>query len=420
MTTWDEAHGVATAALGKQKWNKAISALVPWMSATSPALDASSWGDAVRMLATAMTSVDGTVEAAAACATASTDDTGALHMFGHALVGARRPDLAVAILARAHALAPGREPLAELVTALELLGRNREAIAALDASPDLVAGDALLTYLRAFNAMLVADVDAARALLPRLQASTDERIQFMAGRIARMVARYDGLVGLAPVPPNDLRRWHYVTTGGVLLLAHRLGRTWDTPSRVKASVESLASVIDAVALVVPTILYPPDRTSEILARVCAATLDRPAQPWYGGDEQGLLVVYDQRSLIPELRAPLRHHRPGQPLFMQATEHTTEQPVTGDVLTYFYEFNTSPWGPGLTPDFQTLDTTAAPIDELVCTTIVAKPDPAQADTKALREFLTDLRDLPPAAAPALGCSSGQREPSWVGSPVPRLT
>jgi tetratricopeptide (TPR) repeat protein len=416
MTTWDEAHGAATAALAKQKWNKAVGVLAPWLGAIAPDLDAKGWGDAVSMLATAMTGLDGTLASAAAQAAVAPDDGAALHGFGHALVGARRPDLAVAILARANARAPGREPLAELVAALELLGRNREAVEVLDAAPALVAGDALLAYLRAFNAVKVGDVDAARQLLPRLEAATDERDRFMAGRIARMVARHDALVARSPVPLDDVRRWHFITTGGVLLHATRLARTWDTPARVKAGVESLALVVDALGLAPPAVLHPPDRTSELLARVCAATLDRPLQPWYGGDDRGLLVVYDARALIDELRAPLRHHRPGQPLFMQAAEHTTEQPVAPDVLTYLYAHNTSPWGPGLTPDHQPLDTTGIPVDELVRATLDAAPDPELTDREALRAFLADLRELPPEAAPAATRANGQREPLWVGSPA----
>jgi hypothetical protein len=150
--------------------------------------------------------------------------------------------------------------------------------------------------------------------------------------------------------------------------------------------------------------------------VCAATLDRPAQAWYGGDERGLLIVYDARALIAELRAPLVHHRPGQPLFMHAAEHTTEQPTAPDILTYLYQHNTSPWGPGLTPDHQPLDTTGIAVDELVRVTLAADPDPTLADLDALRGFLADVRALSGAAAPAATRSSGQRDRLWVGSPV----
>lgn len=323
----------------------------------------------------------------------------------------------MAILARAVERSPASPaPLAELAAALELLGRHREVVDALDASAALVATDPLLGYLRAFNAVMVADLDTARRLLPRLEAAADERFRFMAARIERMLARADGLRARSRLTLDDLRGWHYVLTGGVLLHATRIGRSWDTPGRVKAGVQSLALVLDALELAVPAVLYPPDRTSELLARVCAATLERPAQAWYGGDEPGLLVVYDARALIPELRAPLVHHRPGQPLFMQAAEHTTEQPTAPDVLTYLYQHNTSPWGPGLTAEHQPLDTTAIPIDELVRTALDAIPDPGLADRDPLQAFLADLRTLPPAAAPAALRADGQRERLWVGSPV----
>jgi hypothetical protein len=114
MTTWDDAHQAATAALAKSKWNKAVGVLAPWLTAIAPELDAKSWGDVVSMLGTAMTRLDDSVASVAAAAAAAPDDGPALHAFGHALVGGRRPDLAVAILARSFARSPTPAHLAEL------------------------------------------------------------------------------------------------------------------------------------------------------------------------------------------------------------------------------------------------------------------------------------------------------------------
>ena len=48
--------------------------------------------------------------------------------------------------------------------------------------PALVQSDPLLVYLRAFNAIFVGDLRTPLDLLPRLQASADETIRFMAAR----------------------------------------------------------------------------------------------------------------------------------------------------------------------------------------------------------------------------------------------
>lgn len=227
---------------------------------------------------------------------------------------------------------------------------------------------------------------------------------------------------LGRLGPDDLRGWHYVLTAGLLLRTPRQAKTWDSAGRVKDGVQRMRQVLEALEVAVPTVLFPPERNSEITARVAAARLGCDATAWHGGDEPGLLVVYDARALIPELREPLLHHRPGQPLFMQAAEHTTEQPVASDLLTYLYQHNTSPWGPGLSPENRPIDTTTVPVEEFVRAVLDAADDGDLAedndDVADLRAFATALRDVPAAAAPGLLRDSGQRERLWVGSPVAR--
>ncbi len=418
MTTWDEAHQTARAALDERQWHQALRAIAPWLTATTPELDGAAWSAALTTLAAAAKPLGAAVQATGPQAAAAPDDPAALYDLGHALVEAKRPDLAVAILAHAVERSPAKTAaLAELAAALELQGRNREVVAVLDAHPALIAAEPLLTYLRAFDAIVVADLDSARSLLPQLHAATDQRYQFMAARLGSMLARADGLRSRGRLADDDLRGWHFVLTGGVLVHDQRLDKTWDSAARVKGAVHDLALVLEALGLDLPALLHPPERNCELVARAAAALLDRPATKWYGGDEHGLLVVYDARDLIPELRQALVQHRPGQPLYMRAAEHATEQPTAPDLLGYLYERNTSPWGPGFTPAVELIDTSKIPDDELVAA-IVSANDADRAEPAALREFVATLRDLPPEAAPAALRADGQRERLWVGSPVAR--
>lgn len=420
-SSWPDAHQAAGAALSKEKWHKALAAVQPWLRGEQPALQGQDWADALTTLSAATRPLGAEVQAAAHRAATHPDDVAALYELGHALVEARRPDLAIAALARAVDHAPDDAgPLAELAAALELQGRNREVIDSLDAAGPLVEADPLLAYLRAFNAFMVADLETPRDLLPRLQAASDERFRFMARRIERMLARADAARDLSRLQPDDLRGWHFVLTAGLLLRTPRLGKTWDSPARIKDAAQRVSEVLEALELSVPTVLFPPERTSEVTARAVASMMGCSATVWHGGDERGLIVVYDARALIPELREALVHHRPGQPLFMQAAEHTTEQPTAPDLLTYLYQHNTSPWGPGLGPDHQLLDSTKIPVDELVQAVADAdtETDADQADRDDLRAFATALRSSSPNAAPGALRESGQRERLWVGSPVPK--
>jgi hypothetical protein len=418
MTSWHEAHEAATAAVTAQQWNKALRAIAPWLGATMNELDGAGWAAAMAALAAAGKPLGAAAKAVAGEVAAAPDDAAALYRLGLALVEAKRPELAVAILARAVARADAKAgPLAELVTALELQGRSGDAVAVLDGHAAVVSGDPLLSYLRAFGAIMVGDLDGARARRPRLHEAKDERFVFMAARIDRVLARADGLRAEGRLGRDDLRGWHYALTGGVLLRGQRLAKTWDSAAQVKAALRDLAVVIEALGLDVPALLHPPERNAGLVAQAAGALLGRPLQPWYGGDERGLIVVYDARDLIPDLRKALVHHRPGQPLFLRAAEHTTEQPTAPDLLGYLYASNTSPWGPGFTPTMDLIDTSKVPDGELVAAIVDAEEDAGDGhDREALRAFAALVGGLEGEAAPAARRGDGQRDRLWVGSPV----
>ncbi len=427
-SNWLEARIAVNEALADRQTSKALRLLAPWLSGGASKTQAQDWAETFELLAgIAKVDFGEALQSRAKAAAHQPDDSQTLYNLGHALVDAERPDLAVGVLQRACERAPQEAGfLAELVTSLELQGRNDEAVQALDAAPKLVESDTLLLYLRAFNAFMVADLDTPQRLLPRLQQAENERFRFMARRIERMLARAQAVREISALDKKDLRTWHFVLTGGLLLQRSaeradgRYGETWDSLARVKDGLRRLLAVLETWSISVPKVLFPSERNSEITARAAAALLGCEADPWYGEDERGLLVVYDARNLIPELRTLLIHHRPAQPLFIQAADHTREQPSAPDLLTYLYERNTSPWGPGLTPDYQPIDSSDSTPQDLAQAVVAAQDDDGGTDDlNELLRFAEVLKDLAPMAQPAALLDEGQRERLWVGSPVPKI-
>ncbi|HLO87339.1 MAG TPA: tetratricopeptide repeat protein [Nostocaceae cyanobacterium] len=423
-SNWLEARSAVNEALAGRQTSKALRLLAPWLNGETAENQAQNWSETFDLLARiAQVDFGEAIQTKAQAASEQPDNSQVLYNLGYALIDANRPDLAVAALQRACERDP-QEPefLAELVAALELQGRNQEAVQALEAASKLVESNTLLLYLRAFNALMVADLETPQQLLPLLQQSEDDRYLFMARRIERMLARAKAVQQISSLDHHDLRGWHFVLTGGLLLRLStersdgRYGATWDTPIRVKDSLQRLLAVLETWNISVPKVLFPSERNSEITGLAAAALLDCEAATWYGEDEPGLLVVYDARNLIPELRNMLVHHRPLQPLFIQAAEYTKEQPTAPDFLTYLYDRNTSPWGPGFTPDFQLIDTNDFTPQELAQSVVTAEDDSSTDELSQLLRFAEALKDLPPIAQPAALLNEGQRERLWVGSPV----
>ncbi len=409
---------------------EAFRLISPWISRAEASFDPESWKQGLNLLAriAAAQSLE-SLSSASMQAEQDPEASTVLFQLGHSLIETNLPGLAAGVLRRARLKFPGDAAiLAELVAALELEGRNQEAVDALDSAGDLVESSILLTYLRAFNGLLTADIHTAESLLPRLQASKDEQLSFMVRRLERMLSRVEALRGISSLSPTDLRGWHFVLTGS-LLLQHartnrkdgRYGKTWDSNTRVLEGVRSLSAVLDTWKIPIPTILFPPERNSEILAHAIAGALGRPAKKWFGGSEPGLITIYDPSLLIPELLVSVlpKHHFPGQALFVHAISSSREHRTAPDLLTYFYESNTTPWGAGLDPDNNYIE----PVEgsaEFVANLIwgAELPDGAQEDLTQLVSFAQMLYHLPSELQPAALQKQGEREPLWRGSPVNR--
>lgn len=364
------------------------------------------------------------------------DDVRALYALGYDLIEHGLDRAAAVPLERAHALAPTDAPvLSELVAALERAGLHALACARLTgAPPGVLDGSFLLRYLLAWNTAMTGDLAALRAQVPTLApASDDER--FMAARLEGLLARADAARAAGALDARDLRGWHFVINGGLLLhvsphgldepMRGRYAFVQDQEALCREGIERARAAIDAGGLAVERVLVLPERSSQVLGLAAARVLGLPAVSWdEGHDASGLVVAYDLEALDDDLYRAVRPHRPGQVLWSHASRWTGDQPIAPDLITYLYQFNTPPWGEQLKVDpsgagVRKAEPDAAPAEALA-ERIVAAPLAADAlhDLDALRAFV--------AACAGVGEDehkggawrvSGLRRKQWAGGPVP---
>jgi hypothetical protein len=363
------------------------------------------------------------------------DDVRALYDLGYELIEQGLPGVAATALARANLLFPNQGPiLTELSAALERDCRCREAAEALRAAPELVESDFFCRYLLAYNGLMTGDLDEPRGLLPGLfAAAADVDRLFMARRVEGMLARADAVRGATPLDGRDLRGWHLVVTGGLLLhlspygfdegMNGRYAYTQDGPDRCLEGIRRLAAVLQAWDVRPPRV-WRLEGDSAALAVAAGAVLGCPVEPWpAGGADAGLVAAYDLATLPEEAAASLREHRPGQVLWAHASCWTEEPPFAADLTTYLYQYNVSPWGERLRVDPETRKTgkvppsTAAP-EERAAEVLAAQPEAdALADLPRLTELARAAQRLEGEHGPGALRGEGRRRRQGTNSPVP---
>ena len=128
--------------------------------------------------------------------------------------------------------------------------------------------------------------------------------------------RADRVAGACALDGRDLRGWHYVLTGGLVLHQSPYGfdepmhgrYAWlaDSLPRVATGLDRLAALVAPLAL--PCIYAPPGRDHEIVAHAASHRLGIPVAPWpaVGVPAPGLVVMYDLAEL------PSARHRTADP------------------------------------------------------------------------------------------------------------
>ena len=315
--------------------------------------------------------------------------------------------------------------LGELVAALEAAGHHAQACERLRADPQALADRFELRYLLAFNTMMGGEVTAARLRISEVGEPKGPDQHAMAQRLQDMLARAEAAGKLGPLDRQDLRGWHFVTTGGLLLhlspfgfdegMHGRYAMTQDSAVRCRIGLLRLHAVLDAMDRTPERILLLPDRHSLILGRAAAAMYGLPAEP-YAADKDGLVIAYDIADLEDE---SLAEHRAGQILFAHATCWTDPPPVCPDITTYLYQVNIAPGvdpetylsgepDEGDDPDDDTLEVRVQCILDAIVDSDDELPDDG---IDRLSEFAEAVAPLSSALR-----QEGPRERLWEGGPV----
>ncbi|HEX3479571.1 MAG TPA: hypothetical protein VHT91_31325 [Kofleriaceae bacterium] len=362
------------------------------------------------------------------------DDAAALERLGRRLISEGWPQIAVTLLGRAHRIDPlDPRVLAALVSALAADGQHARACAVLRDAPAPGVWGLGRRGVLARHALLSGDLDAARHCMPSLLASTDPAHQELALEIGGMLARADAVARVSPLDDHDLRGWHFVVTGGLLL--HRSpddepgmnGRYAFVHDRSADCLEGLcraAAVLAALHRPVDRILAPADRASAILARAAALRLDCPVVDWPAGDiaAPGLIVAYSADELASDARRAVHDHRPGQVLHCHAASWTREPPFAPDLVTRLHQYYRAPWDGHSGVDPHTGEPVHVPPDAADLATLAARiaeapRDPPDADLDALLALADAARAVAADAAAGALRDRGTRRRAWCGSPVP---
>jgi hypothetical protein len=354
------------------------------------------------------------------------DSPDRLYDLGYALIDAGAPAIAAAVLWRCLALVgDSEEVVCELVSALESALAYRDALGVLDEHAALRARSFLCRYLYAFNAAMAGQLDITRATVGQLQPDSPDT-QAMTDTIAAICERADRITGITALDAGDLRGWHYVLSGGLVMHQSPYGfddpmhgrYAWlaDSLPRVATALDRLATLVGPMQL--PCVYAPPGRNNEIVGHAAAARLGVPLMPWpaIGTPAPGLIVLYDLADL-PAAEVPkLVQRRPDQVLYAHATPWTVDSPIAPEVTMLLYQSIVPPWGAHLVVDPDTRAVTEGIPDdrapEAIAVDVLASArldDTELATEHAEQWHALVARTWPPAA--------GMRSRLWAGGPVP---
>jgi hypothetical protein len=436
LMTYPEARVEAEAALSGGDARAAFAALRPVLEYPGR-IDEPDWRGALRLFARIAAELAGDEWARhVRLAAEDPDDPQALFDLGYHLIEQSLPAAAATVLARANRLAPGDATLlSEFVAALEGAGLNREAVRILRGSGDVLRDSPACQYLLGFNAMMTADLQTPRKVLRQIAAVPDEDVQAMARTLRDMLARADAIRGVTPLDERDLRGWHFVVTGGMLLhlspygfdegMNGRYAYTSDSAERCLEGIRRLEAVLATWSVRPPRVYYAPGRDSATLGTAAATVLGLPAEPWpvEGAEEPGLIVAYDVGRLPPETWEGLARCRAGQVIWSHASCWTEEPPFAADLTTLLYQTNFSPWQAGrLRFDPQAERAVPAPEDpraaeELAAEIVATEMEPdALADLPQLAALATAAARVGGDAAPGPFRITGHRGRQRTDSPV----
>ncbi|MGC4116215.1 MAG: hypothetical protein QM765_16885 [Myxococcales bacterium] len=417
---------------------KAYAAFRPAVEYPCALQAAADWTTALSTLADLAKVLGGSPIAEKCAAAASApEDVDKLYAAAFELYEQSQYGIAAALLARANALAPGQPKLVnELVCNLEALLLSAEACKVLRES-GVTGRDPLSGYLLGFNSIMSGDLATPRSLLPELRKVQNPQLAFMVDSLDGMLLRADALAGVCKLDERDLRGWHFVLNGALLLhlsphgldqpMRGRYAYVSDSYGLIHEGIGRLGAALKAAGITLAAVTSPPGRSHEIVAAAAAKMLGVPAVGWEARASKTpcLVAAYDLDALGDvELMKTLRDHTPGQLLWAHASCWTNPFPFAADLTTFLYQTNAAPWAEGrlqVDPTTKQVRPSAAdpaPVEELARRIAEAHPPTdSLPDVGALETLARACAKVQGPHAPGFLRNDGQRLRQRAGSPVP---
>ncbi|MFX1450036.1 MAG: hypothetical protein ACFFCM_04275, partial [Promethearchaeota archaeon] len=318
------------------------------------------------------------------------NDIRAIYDLAYELYEEKVYGIAATLLKRANELYPQNvKIITEFVSNLEALMLNNEARIILSNTKDLLKSNEFCRYLLAYNSLMTGNINEPLKILPTIQGSSDKNIQYMAKALEGMLDRFSALKNERILDNTDLRGWHMVLNGSILLhlspygldvMNGRYAYISDSYSLCKHGIERIKEVLKVVKIDISRVISLPDRSSQILATATSKILEKPLELSNEVDiKSGLIVSYDLNlSYSNEMYEQLKNHKTGQILWAHASNWVDPFPFTPDITTFLYQSTASPWGSRMAYDqkIKKLTTTKpddSDIEELSEKIINAKKD-----------------------------------------------
>jgi len=362
----------------------------------------------------------------ASAAVRDPDSPDRLYDLGYALIDAGAPAIAAAVLWRCLALVgDSEEVVCELISALESALAYHDAVAVLEDHAALRSRSFMCQYLYAFNAAMAGRLDITRGALAQLTPDSTETTE-LRETIRGICERADRVAGACALDARDLRGWHYVLTGGLVLHQSPYGfdepmhgrYAWlaDSLARVASGLARLAELVAPLGL--PCVYAPPGRDHEIVARAAAHRLGLPIALWpaVGVPAPGLIVMYDLAALPSGDLARLIQRRPDQIVFAHASPWTTDSPLAPDVTTLLYQTLVAPWAAHAIVDPDTRKVSESVADDRPAD-VIASELAATAELDAAEQIADEPLRWAALVARAWPPVPGPRSRLWAGGPVP---
>jgi len=289
------------------------------------------------------------------------DDPELLYRFGYELIEEHLEAVAATVLKRAFEHAPDSiEIVSEYVCALEGIGRNDEACRVLALLP-ATQSHFFLKYLHAFNTLMsgewresIAMGDALNKLLHGEEGEHRDDFEMMMKNLSRMHERAERLSSLCDLSSGDLRGWNGVVNGSVLLhlspyggddgMNGRYAMVQEGTELLGEAIFRMNTLLRSIERLPDHILFLPDRDSEILATIWGLSIGCPVEPYspQSVTDRTVIVCYTPHDMNHEVLAGLSEESGGI-FWCHAVNWTHSTPVAPDVISYFYQYTTPPWG-----------------------------------------------------------------------------